>query len=75
MSEPVTRLGLQIPNFGDPDTVRSKLDVLERHCADVGRDPAEITKTVLLTVGDPAAAGESIAAYRAVGACPRRTLS
>lgn len=53
--------------FGDPDTVRHKLDVLERHCADVGRDPAEITKTVLLTVGNPAAVGDRIAAYRAVG--------
>jgi F420-dependent oxidoreductase-like protein len=53
--------------FGEPDAVRHKLDVLERHCADVGRDPAEITKTVLLTVGDPAGAGDRIAAYRAVG--------
>jgi alkanesulfonate monooxygenase SsuD/methylene tetrahydromethanopterin reductase-like flavin-dependent oxidoreductase (luciferase family) len=26
------------------------LDVLERHCADVGRDPAEITKTKLATL-------------------------
>ena len=33
--------------FGDPGTVRHKLDVLERHCADVGRDPGEITKTRL----------------------------
>ena len=53
--------------FGEPDAVRAKLDVLERHCADVGRDPTEITKTVLLTVGDPAGAGDRIAAYRAVG--------
>jgi F420-dependent oxidoreductase-like protein len=36
--------------FGDPDTVRHKIDVLERHCADVGRDPAEITKTALQSV-------------------------
>jgi F420-dependent oxidoreductase-like protein len=36
--------------FGDLDTIRHKLDVLERHCADVGRDPAEITKTKLTTV-------------------------
>jgi F420-dependent oxidoreductase-like protein len=36
--------------FGDLDTVRHKLDVLERHCADVGRDPAEITKTKLATL-------------------------
>jgi len=86
--------------FGDPDTVGHKIDVLERHCADVGRDPAEITKTGVqsvivrptsaeaekaleayaaargtlpdrvrqfLTVGDPAAVAERVAAYRAVG--------
>ncbi len=52
--------------FGDPDAVRHKLDVLERHCADVGRDPAEITKTVLLTVEDPSAAAK-VPGYRAVG--------
>jgi hypothetical protein len=52
--------------FGDPDAVRHKLDVLERHCADVGRDPAEITKTILLTVEDPSAAAR-VAGYRAVG--------
>ncbi|HVW35366.1 MAG TPA: LLM class F420-dependent oxidoreductase [Acidimicrobiia bacterium] len=38
--------------FGDADGVRHKLDVLERHCADVGRDPAEITKTTLITATD-----------------------
>jgi len=53
--------------FGDPDAVRHKLDVLERHCADVGRDPAEITKTVLLTVGDPAKTADKIPGYQAVG--------
>ena len=53
--------------FGGPDDVRHKLDVLERHCADVGRDPAEITKTILYTVRDPQAAAEKIAAYAAVG--------
>jgi F420-dependent oxidoreductase-like protein len=31
--------------FGDVDRVRHLLGVLEGHCADVGRDPAEITKT------------------------------
>jgi F420-dependent oxidoreductase-like protein len=36
--------------FGDIGTVRHKLEVLERHCADVGRDPAEITKTRLGTL-------------------------
>jgi alkanesulfonate monooxygenase SsuD/methylene tetrahydromethanopterin reductase-like flavin-dependent oxidoreductase (luciferase family) len=36
--------------FGDLDQVRHLLGVLERHCDDVGRDPAEITKTVNLLV-------------------------
>jgi F420-dependent oxidoreductase-like protein len=31
--------------FGDLDRVKHLLGVLERHCEDVGRDPAEITKT------------------------------
>ena len=53
--------------FGGPDEVRHKLDVLERHCADVGRDPAEITKTILYTVRDPMQAAEKIAAYTAIG--------
>ncbi len=30
-----------------PDAVRGKYDVIERHCADVGRDYADIHKTVL----------------------------
>ena len=32
---------------GDLETVRHKLDVLRRHCDDVGRDPAEIRNTRL----------------------------
>jgi len=36
--------------FGDAETVRHKLDVLEQHCKDVGRDPAAITKTRLGTI-------------------------
>ena len=31
--------------FGDTATVRHKLAVLERHCKEIGRDPAEILKT------------------------------
>jgi len=31
--------------FGDAEQARHLLGVLERHCADVGRDPSEITKT------------------------------
>jgi F420-dependent oxidoreductase-like protein len=36
--------------FGDPDRVRHLLGVLDRHCQDLGRDPAEITKTRLGTL-------------------------
>ena len=34
---------------GPPDFVRRKIEVLERHCADIGRDPAEIKKSIQLT--------------------------
>ena len=33
--------------FGDAATVRRKVDVLHRHCADLDRDPAEVTVTNL----------------------------
>jgi F420-dependent oxidoreductase-like protein len=36
--------------FGDLERVKHLLGVLERHCEDVGRDPAEITKTRMATV-------------------------
>ena len=39
---------------GPPDETRHKLDVLNRHCDDVGRDPADIRKTVGILV-DPLA--------------------
>ena len=32
------------------DVYRHKISVLERHCADVGRDPAEIKRTLLMPV-------------------------
>jgi F420-dependent oxidoreductase-like protein len=32
--------------YGTLDQARSQVDVLERHCADVGRDPAEIERTI-----------------------------
>jgi alkanesulfonate monooxygenase SsuD/methylene tetrahydromethanopterin reductase-like flavin-dependent oxidoreductase (luciferase family) len=35
--------------FGDVATVRHKADVLRRHCADAGRDPAEVALTHLST--------------------------
>jgi F420-dependent oxidoreductase-like protein len=36
--------------FGDAATVRHKMDVLERHCETVGRDPGTIIKTRLGTL-------------------------
>jgi F420-dependent oxidoreductase-like protein len=34
------------------DALAQKIDVLERHCADEGRDPASVTKTIL-AMGNP----------------------
>lgn len=36
--------------FGDPERARHLLGVLARHCEDVGRDPAEITKTSMMSI-------------------------
>jgi F420-dependent oxidoreductase-like protein len=46
--------------FGDRATVRHKLAVLERHCEEIGRDPAEIlkTRTGMLIVAPTAAEAE-----------------
>ena len=34
--------------FGfEPDEMARRLAVLDRHCADVGRDPAEVTRTAI----------------------------
>jgi F420-dependent oxidoreductase-like protein len=41
--------------FGDRATVAHKVDVLRRHCEDVGRDIAEIEVTVLIGVAEDAA--------------------
>jgi F420-dependent oxidoreductase-like protein len=57
---------------GAPAEYRHKLDVLERHCADVGRDPAEIRKQVVVRA-DVAAAQtteelvESLLPHKAMG--------
>jgi alkanesulfonate monooxygenase SsuD/methylene tetrahydromethanopterin reductase-like flavin-dependent oxidoreductase (luciferase family) len=45
--------------FGDADTMRHKLEVLARHCDDVGRDPTTITKTRLGTLVIGATADEA----------------
>ncbi|WP_412750435.1 LLM class F420-dependent oxidoreductase [Krasilnikovia sp. M28-CT-15] len=42
--------------FGDPDTVARKVEILNRHCAEVGRDPAEIELSTGVR-GNPAELG------------------
>ena len=49
--------------FGDPDTVRHKVEVLHRHCAAEGRDPADIAVTILSTADAPTPA-DHIGRYR-----------
>src|SRR4051812_45987299 len=58
--------------FGDVAEYRHKLEVLERHCADVGRDPAEIRKQIVIRAD--LAAGqtseqlvEALLPYKALG--------
>jgi len=62
--------------FGDPATVRHKLDVLERHCEDVGRDPAEITKTKIgvVLIGDTHEAAHAKIERLAAAGLPRERL-
>jgi F420-dependent oxidoreductase-like protein len=47
--------------FGDPERAQHLLGVLHGHCETVGRDPAEITKTSMMTI----AIGETEAAVKA----------
>jgi F420-dependent oxidoreductase-like protein len=49
--------------FGDAATVRHKVEVLHGHCATEGRDPAEITVTVLSTADAPTVA-DHVGRYR-----------
>ncbi len=45
--------------FGDVDTAKRKLEILDQHCADVDRDPAEIERSVGVH-GDPADSGSAL---------------
>ena len=54
---------------GEPAVVRHKFDVLRRHCERVGRDPAEITKTVFVFAAeDLAGFATGMRGYAAAGA-------
>lgn len=57
--------------LADVDEWRAKVEVLERHCADVGRDPSEIERSVNLRLApgaDPRELQPTIAAWRDAGA-------
>lgn len=43
-----------------PARVRAKYDVIDRHCAEVGRDPTEITRTVLSRISLSREGGEKL---------------
>ena len=63
--------------FGDVERVRHLLGVLDRHCEDVGRDPAEITRTrMAMVVIAPTheAAERKLAGLAALG-IPRERLA
>ena len=50
-----------------PDEWRGLKDILLRHCADVGRDPAEITCSINVRIDDAARLDEPVARARAYG--------
>jgi F420-dependent oxidoreductase-like protein len=59
--------------FGDPETVRRLMGVLDQHCATLGRDPKEICRTRLATiaVGRTQEDAEDLLATRFGGVRPR----
>ena len=57
---------------GTPEVMKHKSEVLDRHCAEVGRDPATISRSVVLILeprerGDVDAIRRAVNAYAAVG--------
>jgi F420-dependent oxidoreductase-like protein len=64
--------------FGDPERARHLLGVLERHCENVGRDPSEITKTVMMGFAiaeTEAGVRAKLDAMRAAGVPERRVAA
>ncbi len=63
---------------GPPEVVAHKIEVLNGHCADAGRDPAEITKTVMIPVvlqDDPERAQRFLEAFGAGMTSEERELN
>jgi alkanesulfonate monooxygenase SsuD/methylene tetrahydromethanopterin reductase-like flavin-dependent oxidoreductase (luciferase family) len=50
---------------GTVDEVRAKVEILEQHCADVGRNPAEIERTISFPMVIRGATADAEAAYAA----------
>ena len=62
-------------NFiGDAATVSHKVDVLRRHCDEVGRDPAEIEVTALIGVPDDAQSDAILREAEALSAAGAHTI-
>jgi hypothetical protein len=47
-------------SFSDLDTLVRKSAILDSHCAEIGRDAAEIQRSVGTPDGDPAIVGEAL---------------
>lgn len=47
-------------SWGDVEVARRKVRILDQHCADVGRDPAEIERSIGVS-GSPSASGDQLA--------------
>jgi F420-dependent oxidoreductase-like protein len=60
--------------IGTPEMVAHKVEVLRRHCAEVGRDPAEIEVTALSQLPDDTAADTVLREAEAFAAAGVRTL-
>jgi F420-dependent oxidoreductase-like protein len=60
--------------FGDAAVITHKLDVLRRHCDDVGRDPATIEVTTFLGVPDDADVDTIVREAEALGAVGVHTV-
>ena len=62
--------------FGDVERVKHLLGVLDRHCEDVGRDPAEITRTRMagVIIADSHAAADRKKEAAAAAGVPRERL-
>jgi F420-dependent oxidoreductase-like protein len=60
--------------FGDAETIAHKLDVLRRHCDDVGRDPGAIEVTVVVMVPEDADPGTILSQAGSLGAVGVHTI-